>query len=78
MFENMQWLDISIIYKELIEIIKAENGNSDDSSLNSLEQMKSNMEDSYSSKMNEMKSQMPKMPTINMNSMTAGLKMPKI
>lgn len=77
MFEQMQWLDIIIMYKELADIIKQENGEGDGNGNSKYQEMMNDMKDDYSNKFNEMKSSMPKMPT-NFNSMTAGLKMPKL
>lgn len=77
MFEQMQWLDIIIMYKELANIIKQENGEGDGNGNSKYTEMMDNIKDDYSSKFNEMKSSMPKIPT-NFNSMTAGLKMPKL
>ena len=79
MFEQMQWLDIIIMYKELADIIKQENGEGDgNNQMQQFEDMKSNMEADYSSKMNQMKSGMPKINVPNFNSLTSGLKMPKL
>ena len=79
MLEQMQWLDIIIMYKELADIIKQENGEGDgNNQMQQFEDMKSNMEADYSSKMNQMKLGMPKINVPNFNSLTSGLKMPKL
>lgn len=79
MLEQMQWLDIIIMYKELADIIKQENGEGDgNNQMQQFEDMKSNMDADYSSKMNQMKSSMPKINTPNFGSLTSGLKIPKL